>query len=91
MSAAQDALERSGEIASQCRATASHPISWQLEVDAGNGMLGDLLTDAAITIELLAAEMRSLHSGKSIVLPVDKTHAEAMNLVSGVALRSGFE
>lgn len=57
-----EALDRSGEIAGQCRATASHPLAWQIEVDAGRGLLGDLLIDAAVTIELLAAELRALQS-----------------------------
>lgn len=42
-------------VASQCRATASHPISQQIEVDGGNGTLFMLLMDAAHSIEQLMA------------------------------------
>lgn len=59
MSDIETALERSAEIAGQCRATASHPIAGQMLVDAGNGLLADLLIDAAVTIELLSSGLRA--------------------------------
>jgi hypothetical protein len=42
-------------VASQCRATASSPMSTQFMVDGGTGTLRELLTDAADAIELECA------------------------------------
>ena len=41
-------------IASQCRATASHDLACNIVVDAGSGLLRELLIDAAMVIEALA-------------------------------------
>ena len=40
--------------ATQCRATASHPLTQQMLVDGGSGLLSELLSDAAKAIEALA-------------------------------------
>lgn len=42
-------------VASQCRATATSPLSAQIIVDGGSGVLRELLNDAAASIEALAA------------------------------------
>ena len=41
-------------IAGQCRATASSPLAKNISVDEGNGLLTELLLDAAKVIEALA-------------------------------------
>ena len=41
-------------IAGQCRATASSPLAKNISVDEGNGLLTELLLDAARVIEALA-------------------------------------
>lgn len=42
-------------VAGQCRATASHKLTRNIVVDGGTGLLQELLTDAAASIEALAA------------------------------------
>jgi hypothetical protein len=41
-------------VAAQCRATASSPLSKNILVDGGSGLLNELLLDAARIIEALA-------------------------------------
>jgi hypothetical protein len=41
-------------IATQCRATAGHPSAQKMLVDGGNGLMSELLNDAARVIEALA-------------------------------------
>jgi len=41
-------------IATQCRATAGHPLTQKMLVDGGNGLMSELLNDAARVIEALA-------------------------------------
>lgn len=43
-------------IASQCRATASHDLACNIAVDGGSGLLRELLIDAARVIEALAQD-----------------------------------
>lgn len=52
------ALVYAGNVAGQCRATASSPIAHNVMVDGGSGSLSELLNDAAHTIEALARAAR---------------------------------
>jgi hypothetical protein len=46
--------EEALNVAGQCRATASHPLAYNISVDGGSGLLHELLIDAAKVIEALA-------------------------------------
>ena len=46
--------EEALNVAGQCRATASHPLAYNISVDGGSGLLRELLIDAAKVIEALA-------------------------------------
>ncbi|MCY1169395.1 hypothetical protein D9M73_94230 [compost metagenome] len=59
-------------IASQCRATASHPFAHNVLVDDGSGMLAELLTDAAQSIETLVANAAAGQPAPDTISQPDK-------------------
>jgi hypothetical protein len=63
-------------IAGQCRATASSPLSKKIAVDGGNGLLCELLLDAAKSIEALAAKPVPVQEPHADDLAVDRFAAE---------------
>lgn len=50
------------------------------------GAAGRVMREAAEVIAHLADELRRLHDGSAVVLPVDIKHAEAMHLVAAARM-----
>jgi len=60
------AIKEALNTASQCRATASHPLTQKMLVDGGSGLMSELLNDAADAIKALAQPVQEPVSAAEI-------------------------